>query len=115
MPITLHPISRRRFIAGSLAAGAALAARRISFGAATPDPSRVVLFSDIHIDADRSKVDRGVNMFDHFQKSVAEVLAMDVPPAAVMINGDCAHLLGRVEDYKQVMGLVAPLREAGLP
>jgi 3',5'-cyclic-AMP phosphodiesterase len=116
MPITLHPISRRRFLAGSLAAGAALALRRYAPAAQKAvDANHFVLFSDTHIDADPTKVDRGVTMFDHLRQSVAEVLDMSSAPAAVLVNGDCAHLQGRTADYEQFLNLLKPLREAGLP
>ena len=116
MPITLHPISRRRFLAGSLAAGAALALQRFAPAASKPvDENRFVLFSDTHIDADPTKMDRGVVMFDHLRQSVEEVLDMNSAPSAVLVNGDCAHLQGQTSDYERFLSLLKPLRDAGLP
>jgi len=46
---------------------------------------------------------------------VEEVLELRPRPAAVFVNGDCAHLYGFPEDYVEFVGLVRPLREAGLP
>src|SRR5690349_15273546 len=75
MPITLPPlrslpaISRRRFLAGSLAAGAGLLLRRPLLAAdetvqSVPvDPHRFALLSDTHIAADPKVAARGVNMF----------------------------------------------------
>jgi len=116
MPITLHPISRRRFLAGSLATGAALALQRYAPAATKPvDENHFVLFSDTHIDADPTKTDRGVVMFDHLRQSVEEVLDLKSAPAAVLVNGDCAHLQGQTADYQQFLNLLKPLRAAGLP
>jgi 3',5'-cyclic AMP phosphodiesterase CpdA len=117
MPITLPALSRRKFLAGSLAAGAALLARRYSFGAtaSSVDPHRFALLSDIHIPADQRVISRGVNMADHLRQVCAEVLQLDKAPACAIVNGDCAHLKGLSEDYATVIELVRPLREAGIP
>ena len=72
MPITLPPISRRNFIAGSLAAaGAGLLPHNWAFGADEPqavDPHRVALLSDTHVAADLAHVARNVNMADHLRQ-----------------------------------------------
>jgi hypothetical protein len=116
MPITLHPLSRRRFLAGAIAAGAALTHRRYSVAADAPvDPNHFALFSDTHIAADKAAVDRSVNMFEHLQQCASEVLKLESRPAALLINGDCAHLNGETADYKTFLGLLQPLREAGIP
>jgi len=132
MPISLPPVgtelntnhpSRRRFLAGSLAAAAGLllpAGRLpVLWGAdaanAPPsvDPDRFALLSDIHIAGDRKRVYRGVNMFDNLQRVCAQVTARR--PAAVFIDGDLAHLSGKAEDYATVVESLTPLRRAGLP
>lgn len=117
MPITLAPISRRRFLAGAAAAGAAalLAPRDLAAIETPSDPHRLALLSDIHLDADRTAIDRGVVMFDHFEQVRGEVLALDPKPAAVFINGDCAHLAGRAEDYGVLLDALAPIRQDGFP
>jgi Icc protein len=121
MPITLPPISRRRFLVSSLATGAGLAiGSRWGWGddSAARDPNRVVLFSDIHIASDPSKVARGVNMTEHFTQAVAAALGLDRSgsrPGMAMINGDCAFNSGETADYANVVGLLKPLREAGWP
>jgi 3',5'-cyclic AMP phosphodiesterase CpdA len=115
MPITLSPLSRRRFLATSLATGAGLLLRpAFSFGAEV-DPHRLALLSDVHIDADPTASDRGVVMFDHLQRTVAQVVRLEPKPVAALINGDCAHLHGRAEDYRVLIELLRPLRESGLP
>lgn len=115
MPITLLPISRRRFLAESLAAGAALWFERSTIAAPQVDPHRLALLSDTHIDADPTAKDRGVTMFDHLQRVRAEVLSLDPPPAAVVVNGDCAHLMGQGGDYQRFIESLQPFREHGLP
>jgi 3',5'-cyclic AMP phosphodiesterase CpdA len=117
MPITLAPISRRKFLAGAASAGAAIMLGSRWLAAAEPqtDPHRLALLSDIHLDADRAAVDRGVVMFDHFEQIRGEVLALDPKPAAAFINGDCAHATGRAEDYGVMLDALDPIRRDGIP
>jgi predicted phosphodiesterase len=116
MPITLPPISRRRFIQSTLAAGAALALpAEFTRGAAVADPHRLALLSDVHIAADRTAHERGTVMFDNLEKVRAEVLALETAPSAVFINGDCAYHDGKAEDYQTLLGLLQPIRERGFP
>jgi 3',5'-cyclic AMP phosphodiesterase CpdA len=115
MPITLPPLSRRKFLATSLATGAGLLLRPVYSQAAQADPHRLALLSDVHIDADRAASEWGVVMFEHLHKTVAEVVGLEAKPQSVLINGDCAHMQGRSEDYKVLIELLAPLREAGMP
>jgi len=118
MPITLPPLSRRRFLAGSLAAGAGLLLRHPLLGAAdipAADPHRFALLSDLHIAANPAVVARGVNMFNNLKQACGEVLALHPRPAAVIVDGDLAYLKGLPEDYATVVGSLKPLREGGLP
>ena len=116
MPLHLPPITRRAFLRRSLAAGAGL----LTFPAlraeeSNADPDRWALLSDTHIAADRTAVLRDVNMTDHLEAAVRGVRALASRPAGVFVNGDCAVLKGLAEDYATFSGLIAPLREAGLP
>jgi Icc protein len=116
MPITLPPISRRQFIRSTLAAGATLVLPgEHAWAAPATDAHRLALWSDVHIAADRTAHERGVVMFDHFETVRAELLALDVAPAAVFINGDCAYHTGEVADYQTLLSLVQPVRERGFP
>jgi len=116
MPITLHPISRRRFLAGSVVAGISVAISRYGFAdGASADPHRFALLSDTHIAADRKAHDRGVTMYDHLKQAIGEVAAMSPAPAAMIVNGDCAYHFGKSEDYQQFVGLIEPIRKAGWP
>lgn len=113
MPIHLAPISRRRFLLKSLAAGAGLTLGRRLFAADKPeDPDFWALLSDIHLAADRQTVSRGVNMTGHFKTASLDLLALPARPAGVFINGDCAFNDGEMGDYGVVADLLKPLREA---
>jgi 3',5'-cyclic AMP phosphodiesterase CpdA len=121
MPIhlpPLPPVSRRRFIAGSLAAGAGLMSGgwlRGAEGESKFDPNRIALLSDTHIDADVKRIARDINMADHFRKACVEVLALDPPPRHVLINGDFAYGTGQAGDYAAAVEMLKPVREAGMP
>jgi DNA repair exonuclease SbcCD nuclease subunit len=116
MPITLPPISRRRFLAGSVAAAAALAMSRWSLGDEIQrDPNHFVLIADTHIDADATKVEKNVNMTDNLTRVAAAIIAMKSAPAAVLHGGDLAHSSGQAGDYAGLIQLLKPMREAGLP
>src|SRR5688572_22951028 len=114
MPISLPPLSRRRFLAGSLAAGAGWMAARVGWSAEDKiDPHRFALLADTHIAADAELIVRQTNMFKHLQHVVADVAALDARPAAVLVDGDCAYQSGESGDYQRLVGLLAPLREKG--
>jgi 3',5'-cyclic-AMP phosphodiesterase len=119
MPVYLPPVSRRRFLGGSLAAASALALGKGLLAADAPaaaaDPHRFALLSDTHVAADRAAVLRGVTMAEHLRKAVAEVAALSPRPAASIVNGDLALGTGESGDYVTLLELLAPLREAGVP
>jgi 3',5'-cyclic AMP phosphodiesterase CpdA len=122
MPFFLPSLSRRRFLAGSVAAGMGLLAESVRaqvFGADTisayADPNRLALFSDPHVDQKLSASSRGVTMADNLWHCSREVLALRDKPARVLINGDLAHLHGRAGDYAMAVALLAPIRRAGMP
>ena len=117
MPIHLPPISRRRFIRGSMAAGAALLLGPRLSGARLADdgPEVWAMLSDTHIAADPAELGRGINMTDHLKQVCGEILAMPNLPAGVIVHGDCAFSTGRLGDYQQMLKLLQPLRENKLP
>jgi Icc protein len=116
MPIVLPPVSRRRFLTGSLAAGAALLLPRRSWADdAAPDPHRFALLSDTHIHADRAFAKADANPWDNLQRACAQILAAPKRPAAVLVNGDCAAHQGHAADYATLIDALAPLRKGGLP
>jgi Icc protein len=116
MPIYLPPISRRKFLARSMIAGAAAALQPALFAARRPaDENAWALFSDLHLAADRGRIARGINMADHFTKVCREVLALPKRPAGVIVNGDCAFNSGEAADYGVLADLLEPLRADRMP
>jgi hypothetical protein len=111
MPIHLGPISRRRFLAGSLAASAGLAlSPNLLGGSKRTDANSWALLSDCHLAADRKLSFRGINMAQHFGSVAAELLALGERPAGVFINGDCAYNSGEKGDYVLLTELIRDLR-----
>src|SRR5262245_32441199 len=116
MPICLPAISRRRFLARSAAAGAALSlCPNLFAGSKARDEHSWVLFSDTHLAADRGLMARGINMTHHFQRVTKEVLGLIKRPAGIIITGDCAYNSGESADYAVLTDLLEPLRADQLP
>jgi len=120
MPIHLPPLTRRRFLLGTLAGagGVAVGAAWWWFGERTPplvDPNWLALLSDTHLHADRAYVHvTKVNVWDHFRRAAREILALDTRPAAALINGDVAFKNGAAGEYLTVIDALKPLREGGI-
>lgn len=116
MPIHLPPLTRRRFLAGTLAASAAALAPRTVWGNTLDvNPHRFALFSDTHISEERDSVHLGANMAENLSRVGSEALAASQRPAAVLVNGDCAFLQGKPGDYSVLVEVLQPLRAAGVP
>ena len=116
MPVQLPPISRRRFLAGSLAAGAGLlVSHRLAAAEKTVDPDRFVLLADTHVREHADREHSGVNPATQFAKAREEYLQLDPFPAATITAGDCVFLEGHPGDYATLVALTHPVREAGLP
>jgi Icc protein len=118
--MTLHVLpsdtwspSRRRFFAWAGLAGATIAV-----GGLRGDESkatRIALLSDTHIDADKTKVSRDVNMSDHLTQAWQGVTAAAARLQAAILHGDIAHLRGELADYRQVAQLLMPTGKAAVP
>lgn len=101
MPITLSPVSRRRFLQNALAVGAAAAAGMPMFRqafsregkSASPrrNPNALAFMSDIHIHKNKEHVVHDLCVFDRFTR------------AREMIFGDCAYGVGLKEDYATML------------
>ena len=118
MPVHLPPLSRRAFLAGSVATVSGLLLSDSAWGAgerAIADPHRFALLSDVHVAADRAAVQRNVVMADHLAKVVAEVAALSPRLAAAAVDGDLALGTGEAGDYAVLLDLLRPLRAAGVP
>src|SRR5437588_10606218 len=92
MPVSLPPLTRRRFLvsAGALAVAPAFARA----AAAEADPHRVALLSDPHVGEKPEAMDRDCNMHDRLRQVAAEVAKLDPRPACGVVNGDLAHKPG---------------------
>jgi hypothetical protein len=116
MPLHVAPLSRRRFLAGSLAAGGSLLVLPAAWSAETSvDADRWALLSDTHIAADPARVQLRANMADNLHQVVDQLRALAPQPAGVLVNGDCALSTGLAGDYATLSGLLEPLWMAGLP
>ena len=114
MPIKLPPLSRRRFLSGTAAAGLGLMLSRSARAVSETDPHRFFLLSDTHIAADPATAKGPVNMADHLKQVCGELLEAGVTPASVLINGDCVYLHGFEADYATFAAMLKPLRAAGM-
>lgn len=108
--------TRREFLAGLAAGGAALALGASTRARAEDGSSGwYALVSDVHIAADPSTRTRGQVMADNLRAVVADILASDSPPRGVLIDGDLALKDGQDGDYRTLVSLLEPLRKARLP
>lgn len=120
MPITLPPMTRRQILqaAAALAGSATLPglAWARQDGEARPDPHRIALFSDTHIDLNPATTAGrdSVNMTGYLNRCIRQSLE-GRPPAHAMFCGDLAYLVGKTEDYDQFLTLVIRLLERGVP
>lgn len=116
MPIHLGPISRRDFLRRALVAGTGALLAPNLFAAAKPvDQNFWALLSDSHLAEDRSRVERGINMTQHFEVVSRELLGLEKRPVGLFLNGDCAFNSGESGDYSRLRGLLDPLRAAQMP
>jgi len=113
---TYRRISRRHFMASSLAGAVALG-WGAKLRAQEPRPDRWVLLADIHIPADRDQANGKppIKPVEKFAAMRSEVLALDYRPDGVIIAGDCVYLHGQHEDYVTLKGEVQPFVDAGIP
>jgi 3',5'-cyclic-AMP phosphodiesterase len=113
MPISLLP-NRRHFLAASIAG--ALAAPGLAGEERTNvDEGRIALLADTHIPTDAATESSKTNMAANFKSVVEQLVALEKQPTAALVIGDCAHLEGKVGDYKLFGEIVAPLAKTGLP
>ena len=116
MPFHLPPISRREFLARSLAAGAgALAVNTARSAEPAVDPDYWALYSDSHIARSTAVVWRGEPMYDNARRVNTEFFAVPKRPIGLIHLGDCAFKEGRVEDYETFHSTIAPITAAGVP
>lgn len=119
MPLVLAPgpiWTRRRALAMLATGGVALATGCARRAGSNGHPAGwFALLSDPHVAADPSERLRGESLADNLRAVVAEILHAADPPHAVVVNGDLAFKTGQPGDYRTLLGLIEPLRRAGLP
>lgn len=111
MPFEIGHPGRRSFLTGL--AGVAVAG--VSEVLLPPAEARLAsdgtwaLLSDMHIASHPGVSHRGCCMAGNAERVVSEILSRDAGTAGVIVNGDCAHLHGRFDDYRNFAGLIEPL------
>jgi 3',5'-cyclic AMP phosphodiesterase CpdA len=115
MPISLPPLSRRRFLASSLAAGAGLLLPQTVFAEGAPNSAEeFLLMSDNHIGSHRDEERHGMKSAVTFEQARRDILQLPNRPKQVIVSGDCAMSDGRPGDYAFYGELLKPLRESGM-
>lgn len=69
--------------------------------------ARLALLADTHIPGDRVDGHRGFNPWENLKRVVPEVV--EARPAGAVICGDAARLEGKLEDYRELRGLLEPV------
>ncbi len=116
MPIHIPPISRRRFLAGSIATGAGLLLPwRAGAEESAVDPNRWALLADTHIFEHLDQAPNGIKPAENFAAARDRIIGSAPKPAGAIVAGDCACVEGQKGDYAVLAELVRPLREAGVP
>ncbi len=116
MPIHIPPISRRRFLAGSVATGAGLLLPwRARAEESAVDPNRWALLADTHIFEHLDQSPNGIKPAESFAAARDRILGSTPKPAGAIVAGDCVYMEGQKGDYAVLVELVRPLREAGMP
>jgi 3',5'-cyclic AMP phosphodiesterase CpdA len=121
MPITLLPVTRRRFLQGSLAvAAASFSVSELYAEGELPLKNDWAVLADIHIAGDPKKRGRMneknlVDPLENFRKARTDILSGEAgQPCGVLVCGDCAFNEGKPDDYEILLKEFAPFREAGL-
>ena len=114
MPIHLPPLSRRRFLAGTLAAGAGALLPRWSFAEGAADSEQILFLSDVHVGSRREDELHGAKPAANLSQAVRDVLALKGRPSRAIVTGDCAFLHGEAGDYRLLGELIEPLRKADM-
>ncbi len=118
MSISLPPINRRHFLAGSLAAGTGLlTVGELSAANVSVDPNRYLLMTDTHVHSDPDKLGgkEQTNMFQNLLDVSTQTAALNPRPAAVIMHGDEGFLYGMQAEYVTLAKGLAPIDEAKIP
>jgi len=109
--VSVQAVSRRVFLQGAVAVGAAMMLPRGVFAAGVLTAcDHFALMSDVHVSGGMAG-----GMAKRLSVAVEQVLALPERPRGVLIAGDCAYLSGKVSDYGEYVRRIRPLVEAGIP
>jgi 3',5'-cyclic AMP phosphodiesterase CpdA len=121
MPITLSPVNRRRFMAGTLGGAVSLLFHPV-WGTESETLSQNqdvwAILSDTHIPGDRNKSggNPAVKPVEHLSKVRSDILSGEIgKPCGLIVSGDCVYLHGLPDDYKTLLEEFEPFRQKGLP
>lgn len=115
MPLSIDPLSRRRFLQGTSVLALTAPASSLLADSASSRQSWALL-SDTHIAADPKETSRqGVTMAENLHQVVEQVLAEKDDLSGVIVDGDCAYIDGQPGDYETLREVMKPLETAGLP
>ena len=117
MPLHLTFPDRREFLKSSLGGGIGLLTFRAEAEIISDDaePDRIALLADTHINADLSTTVYESVMSANLKRVIGDILSQPNKPTMAIIDGDCAHLIGRPDDYKTLSSLVTGFSDAGIP
>ena len=116
MPVTLPALTRRDVLKQATATGLSWFAFDHLRAQQSGKQETWLLLSDTHIAEDKATIAREVNVADHLQQAVKEVLALQEKGRAygMFVNGDLALNDGQPGDYHTFTELMKPVREAGI-
>jgi len=118
MAVTSNAISRRQFIARSVAALAGTMVVPKLFGASVaPDPHRFALLADTHANAPYNASLKSIGgLWDNnLKRVVGQITSIWPLPMAAFVVGDLAFNTGECPDYERFNKLFEPIRSAGIP
>jgi len=117
MPIYLPPISRRQFLAGTLAAGASLPLANFATGGESPrelNPAHYLLLSDVHVGAHFKDKKHDVRPAEEYARAIEQILALRDRPRRVIAAGDYAISWGNEGSYRMFREQTSRLSAAGM-
>ena len=115
MPVHLPAISRREFLAGTVATGVGLLLPQHAWATSpSGNPNHWALLADSHIWEHRDRAHHDVKPADNFAQAANQILAMKSRPAGAIIAGDCVYIEGKPGDYAVLTEMVQPLRKQGV-
>lgn len=116
MSYPLPSLSRRRFLATSVAAGAGLLLpHRLWANDKVVNPHLFVLISDIHLPGDRNQAWHHLKPVEAFASVRERIFDLSSRPYGVLVCGDVARTRGEPEDYATAAAEIKPFEEQEIP